>query len=63
MRLAILCLLASTMLAPLSRAQALVCVIMPEQSTIKFYVKSSVDLSGYRRSFRQVGRHPNVYVS
>jgi polyisoprenoid-binding protein YceI len=46
MRLAILCLLASTLLSPLSRAQAPVFVITPEQSTIKFYVKSSVDIQG-----------------
>jgi polyisoprenoid-binding protein YceI len=46
MRLAILCLLACILLAPLSRAQAPVFVISPEQSTIKFYVKSSVDIQG-----------------
>jgi polyisoprenoid-binding protein YceI len=46
MRLAILYLLASTLLSPLSRAQAPVFVITPEQSTIKFYVKSSVDIQG-----------------
>jgi polyisoprenoid-binding protein YceI len=47
MRLAILCLSASVLLAPLSRAQAPVFVITPEQSTIKFYVKSSVDIEGH----------------
>ena len=46
MRLAILCLLASAVFAPLGRAQAPVFVISPEQSTIKFYVKSSVDIQG-----------------
>jgi polyisoprenoid-binding protein YceI len=46
MRSAILCLLAFTVLTPLSRAQAPVFVITPEQSTIKFYVKSSVDIQG-----------------
>jgi len=46
MRLAILCLLASAAFAPLSRAQAPVFVISPEQSTIKFAVKSSVDIQG-----------------
>jgi polyisoprenoid-binding protein YceI len=45
-RLAILCLLASAVFAPLSRAQAPVFAISPEQSTIKFYVKSSVDIQG-----------------
>ena len=44
MRFAVLCLLASAVLLPLSRAQAPVFVITPEQSTIKFYVKSSVDI-------------------
>jgi polyisoprenoid-binding protein YceI len=33
-------------LTPPSRAQAPVFVISPEQSTIKFYVKSSVDIQG-----------------
>ena len=46
MRLAILCVLASAFLTPLSRAQAPVFAISPEQSTIKFYVKSSVDIQG-----------------
>jgi polyisoprenoid-binding protein YceI len=46
MRLAILCLVVSTMLAPLSQAQAPVFVITPEESTIKFYVKASVALEG-----------------
>lgn len=43
MRLAVFCLLASAALTPLSRAQAPVFVITPEKSTIKFYVKSSVE--------------------
>jgi polyisoprenoid-binding protein YceI len=47
MRLAILCLLACAVLTPLSQAQAAVFVITPEQSTIKFYVKSSVDIEGH----------------
>jgi polyisoprenoid-binding protein YceI len=47
MRLAVLCLLASVVLSPLSRAQAPVFVITPEESTIKFYVKSSVDIEGH----------------
>jgi hypothetical protein len=59
-RLAALFVLASAALPPLSRAQAPVFVITPEESTIKFYVKSSVDIEG---SFRQVGRHSNIYVS
>ena len=47
MRLALLCLLASyAVLPPLSRAQAPVFVITPEDSTIKFFVKASVDLEG-----------------
>lgn len=46
MRLTIFCLLACTVLAPLSRAQAPVFAITPEQSTIEFYVKSSVDIKG-----------------
>ena len=47
MRLAVLCLLASVLLPPASRAQVPVFVITPEQSTIKFYVKSSVDIEGH----------------
>jgi polyisoprenoid-binding protein YceI len=46
MRLVVLCVLASALLPPPSRAQAPVFVISPEQSTIKFYVKSSVDIQG-----------------
>ena len=46
MRFAILCLLASAVFAPLSRAQVPVFVITPEQSTVSFYVKSSVDIKG-----------------
>jgi len=46
MRLAILCLVASAVLAPLSRAQGPVFVITPEQSTIKFNVKASVAIVG-----------------
>jgi polyisoprenoid-binding protein YceI len=46
MRLAILCLLASAVLPPLSRAQAPVFTITPEDSSIKFHVKASVDLTG-----------------
>jgi polyisoprenoid-binding protein YceI len=47
MRLAVLCLLASAVFPPLSRAQAPVFVITPEESEIKFYVKSSVDIEGH----------------
>ena len=46
MRLAVLCLVASAVLPPLSRAQAPVFVITPQQSTIKFNVKSSISLTG-----------------
>jgi polyisoprenoid-binding protein YceI len=46
MRFAALCLLATALLPPLCRAQAPVFVITPEVSSIKFYVKSSVDLTG-----------------
>jgi polyisoprenoid-binding protein YceI len=46
MRLATLCLAASALLPPLSRAQAPVLVITPENSTITFHVKASVDLTG-----------------
>jgi polyisoprenoid-binding protein YceI len=46
MRLAVICLLLSAALAPLSRAQAPVFTITPENSTIKFYVKASVALVG-----------------
>jgi polyisoprenoid-binding protein YceI len=46
MRLAVLCLFASTVLPSLSRAQAPVFVITPDNSTIKFYVKASVALVG-----------------
>jgi polyisoprenoid-binding protein YceI len=46
MRLAALYLLGSVVLPSLNRAQAPVFVITPEQSTIKFFVKSSVALEG-----------------
>jgi len=48
MRLVVLCLLTYyAVLPPLSRAQAPVFVITPEESTIKFFVKSSVDIEGH----------------
>ncbi len=46
MRLATLCLLVSAVLSSVSRAQVPVFVITPDESTIKFYVKASVALTG-----------------
>jgi polyisoprenoid-binding protein YceI len=46
MRLAILCLAAAAALPPLSPAQAPVFKTTPSTSTIKFYVKASVALTG-----------------
>lgn len=46
MRLAVFCLVASAVLPSLSRAQAPVFAITPEESSIKFYVKASVALEG-----------------
>jgi len=47
MRKALLCLIAFVLLAPSGHAQGVpVFTITPVQSTIKFYVKSSVDLTG-----------------
>ena len=46
MRLAVFCLVASAVLPSLSRAQAPVFAITPEESSIKFYVKASVALAG-----------------
>ena len=47
MRLAVICLLASTVFPSLSRGQDVpVFVFTPEESTIKFYVKASVALVG-----------------
>src|SRR5258706_3346378 len=46
MRLAVLCLVASVVLPSISRAQAPVFAIPPEDSSIKFFVKSSVNLEG-----------------
>jgi len=46
MRLAVLCVVLSAVLVPLSRAQSPVFTITPEESTIKFYVKASVALVG-----------------
>ena len=46
MRLAIVCLVASMMLPSTSRAQAPVFEISQQGSTVKFYVKASVDLTG-----------------
>jgi polyisoprenoid-binding protein YceI len=47
MRLAaVVCLVTSAVFPSLSRAQAPVFAITPEQSTIKFYVKSSIEIEG-----------------
>ena len=46
MRLSVLCLLASAVFPPASRAQTPVFVIVPEHSTIKFHVKASVKIAG-----------------
>jgi polyisoprenoid-binding protein YceI len=47
MRLAaVVCLLTSAVFPSLSRARAPVFVVTPEQSTIKFYVKSSIEIEG-----------------
>jgi polyisoprenoid-binding protein YceI len=46
MRIAVLCLLASAVFPSLSRAQAPVFTITPEDSKITFYVKSSVAING-----------------
>ena len=46
MRLAVLCLVASTGLPSVSRAQAPVFAITQEDSSIKFYVKASVAING-----------------
>jgi polyisoprenoid-binding protein YceI len=46
MRLTVLCLLASALLPPLSRAQVPVFAITPEGSSVKFFVKASVSLEG-----------------
>jgi polyisoprenoid-binding protein YceI len=45
-QLAVLCLLSFTLLPSLSRAQAPVFTITPEDSSVKFYVKASVALEG-----------------
>jgi polyisoprenoid-binding protein YceI len=46
MRLAFLCLLVSAMLPSVSRAQAPVFKITPEESTVQFFVKASVAIEG-----------------
>jgi polyisoprenoid-binding protein YceI len=46
MRLTVFCLLACAVFPSVSRAQAPVFVITPEDSSIKFYVKASVALEG-----------------
>ena len=46
MRLAVLCLLVSAMLPSVSRAQAPVFKITPEESTVQFFVKASVAIEG-----------------
>jgi polyisoprenoid-binding protein YceI len=46
MRLTIVCLIASALLPSLSRAQAPIFAITPEESTVKFSVKASVALEG-----------------
>jgi hypothetical protein len=42
MKLAVLCLIASTVLPSLAQAQGPVFTIMPEESTVQFSVKASV---------------------
>ena len=44
--MAVLCLLASAVLPSVSRAQAPVFVITPHGSSVKFFVKASVDIAG-----------------
>jgi polyisoprenoid-binding protein YceI len=46
MRLTVLCLLVSAMLACVSRAQGPVFTIAPEESDVKFFVKASVAIDG-----------------
>jgi polyisoprenoid-binding protein YceI len=46
MRLAVLCLIASAVLASTSRAQGPIFTIVPEESDIKFFVKASVAIDG-----------------
>ena len=46
MHLAFLCLLVSAMLPSVSRAQAPVFKITPEESTVQFFVKASVAIDG-----------------
>jgi polyisoprenoid-binding protein YceI len=46
LRLAVFCFLASSLLPSVARAQAPVFVITPEESTVTFFVKSSVALTG-----------------
>jgi polyisoprenoid-binding protein YceI len=46
MRLTILCLIASALLPSVSRAQAPVFAITPEESTVNFNVKASVAIEG-----------------
>jgi polyisoprenoid-binding protein YceI len=46
MRYGVLCLLVSAVLSSVSRAQVPTFVITPDESTIKFYVKASVALTG-----------------
>jgi polyisoprenoid-binding protein YceI len=53
MRFTVLCLLAFAVLPPASRAQTVpVFSITPEESTIKFYVKSSVEIAGNFEKWR-----------
>jgi polyisoprenoid-binding protein YceI len=46
MRLAVLCLLVSTMLTSVSLAQVPVFTVTPEESDVKFFVKASVAIEG-----------------
>ena len=46
MRIGVLCLVAFAVLPSMSRAQAPVFAITPEESTVKFFVKASVALEG-----------------
>jgi len=63
MRLAVLCLVASAMLPSVSRAQAPVFQVTPEDSTISFSVKASVALEGKFEKWDASMTFPSTDVS
>jgi polyisoprenoid-binding protein YceI len=63
MRFTVLCLLVSAMLPSISRAQAPVFAITPEESDVKFFVKASVAIDGKFNKWEATLTFPSTDVT